>query len=80
MHIMLFSCQHYDQDSFLAANAAGAFTLSFQPSRLTLATAALADGVTAFVVLAPSEAAEVRAPRRRAVRTAPADAQRSEVQ
>ena len=45
MHIMLFSCQHYDQDSFSAANAAGAFTLSFQPSRLTPATAALAEGV-----------------------------------
>lgn len=45
MHIMLFSCQHYDQDSFSAASAAGAFTLSFQPSRLTPATAALAEGV-----------------------------------
>lgn len=32
------------------------------------------------LVLAPSEGAEVRAPRRRAIRPAPADAQRSEVQ
>ena len=45
MQIMLFSCQNYEQESFSAANATGAFTLSFQPSRLTLSTAALADGV-----------------------------------
>lgn len=45
MQIMLFSCQNYEQESFSAANSAGAFTLSFQPSRLTLSTAALADGV-----------------------------------
>ena len=42
MQIMLFSCQNYEQESFSTANSAGAFTLSFQPSRLTLSTAALA--------------------------------------
>lgn len=45
MQIMLFSCQNYEQESFSGANSTGAFTLSFQPSRLTLSTAALADGV-----------------------------------
>ncbi len=45
MQIMLFSCQNYEQESFSAANSAGSFTLTFQPSRLTLSTAALADGV-----------------------------------
>lgn len=45
MHIMLFSSQQYEQDSFTAANASNAFSLSFQPSRLTPATATLAEGV-----------------------------------
>ncbi|WP_248919030.1 2-hydroxyacid dehydrogenase [Pseudomonas entomophila] len=51
MRTLLFSSQHYDQESFTRA-ASGAFDLHFQPTRLTLDTAPLAQGfevVCAFI-------------------------------
>jgi D-lactate dehydrogenase len=52
MRTLLFSSQHYDRDSFLAAQVPGELDLHFQPARLTLDTVALADGcpvVCAFI-------------------------------
>ncbi|WP_252091736.1 2-hydroxyacid dehydrogenase [Pseudomonas sp. MWU13-3659] len=51
MRTLLFSSQHYDQESFTRA-ANGTFDLHFQPTRLTLDTAPLAQGfdvVCAFI-------------------------------
>ena len=52
MKTMLFSCQAYDRDSFLAALPQDSTELHFQPARLTLETAPLAQGhevVCAFI-------------------------------
>lgn len=43
MRTLLFSSQTYDRDSFQTARADSAIDLHFQPARLTLETAALAD-------------------------------------
>lgn len=51
MRTLLFSSQHYDQESFTRA-ANGTFDLHFQPTRLTLDTTPLAQGfevVCAFI-------------------------------
>ena len=52
MRALLFSSQHYDQESFTQASRDQALDLHFQPARLTLDTAALAHGfevVCAFI-------------------------------
>ena len=52
MRALLFSSQHYDQESFTQAAQANALDLHFQSARLTLDTAALAQGfevVCAFI-------------------------------
>lgn len=52
MRILLFSSQHYDQESFLRAATDSDLELHFQAARLTLDTAALAAGfevVCAFI-------------------------------
>ncbi|MGE8386213.1 MAG: 2-hydroxyacid dehydrogenase, partial [Pseudomonas putida] len=52
MRVLLFSSQHYDQESFTQAANGSALELHFQPARLTLDTAALASGyeaVCAFI-------------------------------
>lgn len=52
MRALLFSSQHYDQESFSQAASDSSVDLHFQPARLTLDTAALADGyevVCAFI-------------------------------
>ncbi|MFJ2985656.1 MULTISPECIES: 2-hydroxyacid dehydrogenase [unclassified Pseudomonas] len=52
MRALLFSCQHYDQESFTPAAHASPLELHFQSARLTLDTAALAQGfevVCAFI-------------------------------
>ena len=52
MRALLFSSQHYDQESFTRAASGTTLDLHFQPARLTLDTAALADGyevVCAFI-------------------------------
>ena len=52
MRTLLFSSQHYDQESFTRAASGTTLDLHFQPARLTLDTAALADGyevVCAFI-------------------------------
>ncbi|MFO3722618.1 2-hydroxyacid dehydrogenase [Pseudomonas sp. HLMP] len=52
MRILLFSSQHYDQESFLRAATDSGLELHFQAARLTLDTAALAAGfevVCAFI-------------------------------
>ncbi|MBV4492533.1 2-hydroxyacid dehydrogenase [Pseudomonas oryzicola] len=52
MRALLFSSQHYDQESFTRAAHGTTLDLHFQPARLTLDTAALADGyevVCAFI-------------------------------
>ena len=52
MRALLFSSQHYDQESFTRATQADALGLHFQSARLTLDTAALAQGfevVCAFI-------------------------------
>ena len=52
MRTLLFSSQHYDQESFTQAARGSALELHFQPARLTLDTAALAQGfevVCAFI-------------------------------
>ncbi|WP_110993020.1 2-hydroxyacid dehydrogenase [Pseudomonas sichuanensis] len=52
MRALLFSSQHYDQESFDRAAAGTALDLHYQPARLTLDTAALACGyevVCAFI-------------------------------
>lgn len=52
MRTLLFSCQHYDQESFTQAASDSALDLHFQPTRLTLDTAPLAQGyevVCAFI-------------------------------
>ncbi|MGA9664705.1 MAG: 2-hydroxyacid dehydrogenase, partial [Pseudomonas alloputida] len=52
MRALLFSSQHYDQESFTEAARGTSLELHFQPARLTLDTAALADGfevVCAFI-------------------------------
>ena len=52
MRILIFSSQTYDRDSFLAARLPESLQLHFQPARLTMETAALADGhevVCAFI-------------------------------
>ncbi|WP_341520912.1 2-hydroxyacid dehydrogenase [Pseudomonas sp. G.S.17] len=43
MHTLIFSSQTYDRDSFLAAKLPAELKLHFQPARLTVETAALAD-------------------------------------
>jgi len=43
MHTLIFSSQTYDRESFLAAKLPADLKLHFQPARLTLETAALAD-------------------------------------
>jgi D-lactate dehydrogenase len=43
MHTLIFSSQTYDRASFLGANLPADLQLHFQPARLTLETAALAD-------------------------------------
>lgn len=50
MRVLLFSSQHYDQESFTQAAGDCALALHFQPARLTLDTAALAEG---FEVVCP---------------------------
>ncbi len=47
MRVLLFSSQHYDQESFTRAASGSALELHFQPARLTLDTAALASGYEA---------------------------------
>ncbi len=52
MRVLLFSSQHYDQESFDSAAAGTGLELHYQPARLTLDTAALACGyevVCAFI-------------------------------
>ncbi|MDR2306092.1 MAG: 2-hydroxyacid dehydrogenase [Paucimonas sp.] len=52
MRALLFSSQHYDQESFARAAQDSALELHYQPTRLTLDTAALANGfevVCAFI-------------------------------
>ena len=52
MRALLFSSQHYDQESFTRAASGSTLELHFQPARLTLDTAALASGyevVCAFI-------------------------------
>src|SRR5690606_17748251 len=52
MQALLFSSQHYDQDSFSSAPGATQLALHFQGARLTEDTAALAEGyevVCAFI-------------------------------
>lgn len=52
MRALLFSSQHYDQESFTRAADASALELHYQPARLTQDTAALAQGfevVCAFI-------------------------------
>lgn len=52
MRALLFSSQHYDQESFTRAASAGNVELHYQPARLTLDTAPLAQGfevVCAFI-------------------------------
>ena len=52
MRTLIFSSQAYDRDSFLAARQPAHLQLHFQPARLTLDTAALADSyevVCAFI-------------------------------
>ncbi|MGE7993346.1 2-hydroxyacid dehydrogenase [Pseudomonas sp. NPDC089554] len=52
MRVLLFSSQHYDQESFSQAAGGSALELHFQPARLTLDTAPLAQGfevVCAFI-------------------------------
>ena len=52
MRALLFSSQHYDQESFTRAASGTPLDLHFQPARLSLDTAALADGyeiVCAFI-------------------------------
>lgn len=52
MQALLFSSQHYDQDSFSSAQGATQLALHFQGARLTEDTAALAEGyevVCAFI-------------------------------
>lgn len=52
MRVLLFSSQHYDQESFSQAASDNALELHFQPARLTLDTAPLAQGfevVCAFI-------------------------------
>lgn len=52
MRTLIFSSQTYDRASFLGAHMPGNLELHFQPARLTLDTAALADGhevVCAFI-------------------------------
>ncbi|MGY2288396.1 2-hydroxyacid dehydrogenase [Pseudomonas sp. SDO528_S397] len=52
MHIILFSCQGYDRDSFLGEALPAGLVLHLQPARLTLDTAALAadhEVVCAFI-------------------------------
>lgn len=52
MRTLIFSSQTYDRASFLAAHLPANLELHFQPARLTLDTAALADGhevVCAFI-------------------------------
>lgn len=52
MRVLLFSSQHYDQESFTQAAVGSALELHFQPARLTLDTAPLAQGfevVCAFI-------------------------------
>ncbi|CAM3959455.1 2-hydroxyacid dehydrogenase [Pseudomonas reidholzensis] len=52
MRVLLFSSQHYDQESFTRACTDRGLELHFQPARLTQDTAALADGfevVCAFI-------------------------------
>jgi len=52
MRVLLFSSQHYDQESFTQAASNSALDLHFQSARLTLDTAALAQGyevVCAFI-------------------------------
>ncbi|MCQ2997355.1 2-hydroxyacid dehydrogenase [Pseudomonas phytophila] len=52
MRTLIFSSQTYDRDSFLAARLPESLQLHFQPARLTMETAALADGhevVCAFI-------------------------------
>lgn len=52
MRTLIFSSQTYDRASFLAAHMPGNLELHFQPARLTLDTATLADGhevVCAFI-------------------------------
>ncbi|AIN59784.1 MULTISPECIES: 2-hydroxyacid dehydrogenase [Pseudomonas] len=52
MRALLFSSQHYDQESFTRAASADALELHYQSARLTLDTAALAQGfevVCAFI-------------------------------
>jgi D-lactate dehydrogenase len=52
MRTLIFSSQTYDRASFLAAHMPANLELHFQPARLTLDTAALADGhevVCAFI-------------------------------
>lgn len=44
MRTLLFSSQHYDQESFIQANQYLDVELHFQPARLTLDTAPLAEG------------------------------------
>ncbi|HEX8541927.1 MAG TPA: 2-hydroxyacid dehydrogenase [Pseudomonas sp.] len=43
MHTLIFSSQTYDRESFLAAKLPADLKLHFQPARLTVETAALAD-------------------------------------
>ena len=47
MRALLFSSQHYDQESFTKAASGTTLELHFQPARLTLDTAALAQGFDA---------------------------------
>jgi D-lactate dehydrogenase len=52
MRTLIFSSQTYDRESFLAAHLPANLELHFQPARLSLDTAALADGhevVCAFI-------------------------------
>ncbi|MBV4539479.1 2-hydroxyacid dehydrogenase [Pseudomonas vlassakiae] len=52
MRVLLFSSQHYDQESFTQAARDSTLDLHFQPTRLTLDTAPLAQGyevVCAFI-------------------------------
>ncbi|MFB4392999.1 MULTISPECIES: 2-hydroxyacid dehydrogenase [unclassified Pseudomonas] len=52
MRVLLFSSQHYDQESFSQAANGSALELHFQPARLTLDTSPLAQGfevVCAFI-------------------------------
>ena len=52
MRVLIYSSQEYDRASFLAERLPDGLELSFQPARLTIETAALAEGhevVCAFI-------------------------------